>query len=161
MFGHFPESRALGHVEIALKDKQCDNKYSGFLLFCSFYCWANIIWYRISLWSVWVCYLAYVPAQHLTHPQPPAYSWGYVGETAPIPCQRCSAGAKSVGFQCKAQPCGVCCGEKELQLSQTQYNALCYWFSPVFVRKWNNQNIGKHSSQIYNAKNSTGKTGCN
>ena len=36
----------------------------------SFYNWADIIWYRISVWLVWVSCPGYVPSQDLTQPQP-------------------------------------------------------------------------------------------
>lgn len=80
------------------------------LISLTFYIWADIIWYGISLWSICVSCPGYVLSQNLAHPQPTGpRRWGDVGGTALMLCQRCSAIAKTLvcsqnlsGSQCRA-----------------------------------------------------------
>lgn len=79
-------------------------------------CWADTIWSRISLWSVWVSCDGSVPSQDLLHCQ--CGTMENVVETVMMLCQCCTAVAKALGcyqslpsYQWKAQHCEVCCGE--------------------------------------------------
>ena len=77
----------------------------------------DVIWYGISLWSVWVSCPGSVPSQDLAHPQPTGEG-GNFGETALMLWEHCSAGAKTLvcyqhrsSYQYRAQHYEGCYGE--------------------------------------------------
>ena len=88
---------------------------SSFLL--AFIAEHDVIWYGISLWSLWVSCPGYVPSQDLAHPQPTGEG-GNAGERALTLCEHCSAIAKTLvcyrhlsSYQYRAQHYEGCYGE--------------------------------------------------
>lgn len=64
--------------------------------FLSFYIWAGISWYKISLRLIWVSCANCVPSQELFYLQPTDEGWE-VGGTVLVLCQHCSAVPKTLG----------------------------------------------------------------
>lgn len=93
---HFLESRASACAAFSLEDTFCNNKYVcvlSFLLKAFLYNWADILWYRTSLWSSKLRCPGYVPSPDLAQPQPTGK--GKMLERAFMLCKHCSAAAKT------------------------------------------------------------------
>lgn len=100
MSGDFLGSRTSAYVMVALEGKHCkNNECPPFLfLFLSFYIWAYVIWYGISLCAVCVSCPGYVLSQDFAHPKPAGVG-GNVGKTAWMLWEHCSAVAKMLCSQ--------------------------------------------------------------
>lgn len=74
---------------------------SPFPPFLSFYMWADILWYGISPWSLWISCPGCVPSQdlYMPHPSPWGKQWRAwkARETALMLHQVCSADKTTVG----------------------------------------------------------------
>lgn len=64
---HSLGSRASVCIAISLEDKHLGKKCFSLPLSLTFYCWADITWYGISLWAVWVSCPRYVASKNCAY----------------------------------------------------------------------------------------------
>lgn len=128
---HSLGNRASVHGAIAPEDK-CHSKKCPPPLSLSFCCWADITWYGISLWAVWVSCPGYVASKICVCYLPTTN----VRETMLRLCESFSTTAKTLvcyqdfsSYKYKAQPCEACCGK--INSTSAKRNTVNYDISSI------------------------------
>lgn len=84
------------------------------LLSLRFYCWTNIKWYEISLWSAWDSCLDYFSSESLAHAQPTGLlKGGECGETTLMLGHHCSLANSFLTTSTKHSTIGTAVGESD------------------------------------------------